>query len=157
MSRRDAAPAAVVLIRLLVGGVFLAEGIQKFLFPDELGIGRFVKIGIPWPAISAPFVGAVETLGGALILVGLWTRAAAAVLLIDISVAIITTKIPILLGHALGPFTPSRLPRYGFWAAVHEARVDLSMWLGCLFLCLVGAGRLSMDASLRRARLTPDG
>ncbi len=144
------APRAVILIRLLVGGVFLAEGIQKFLFPGELGVGRFGKIGIPRPEVMAPFVGAAEIVCGALLIVGLLTRAAAAVLLIDISVAIVSTKLPILLGHGFGPFSLPKLPRYGFWSMAHEARVDFSMWLGSLFLILVGAGGASLDAVLAR-------
>ncbi len=157
MSRllRTSAPRAVILIRLLVGGVFLAEGIQKFLFPGELGVGRFTKIGIPWPDVSAPFVGAAETICGALLIVGLLTRAAAAVLLIDISVAIVSTKVPILLGHGFGPFSLPKLSRYGFWSMAHEARVDFSMWLGSLFLIITGAGRVSLDALLtRRSRVS---
>jgi putative oxidoreductase len=149
------APRAVILIRLLVGGVFLAEGIQKFLFPGELGVGRFTKIGIPWPDVSAPFVGAAETICGALLIVGLLTRAAAVMLLIDISVAIVSTKVPILLGHGFGPFSLPKLPRYGFWSMAHEARVDFSMWLGSLFLIITGAGGLSLDALLtRRSRVS---
>lgn len=143
---RRPAPRAVILIRILVGGVFLAEGIQKFLFPAELGAGRFAKIGIPWPEFFGPFVGAVEIVCGGLVLLGLLTRAAAAVLLIDISVAIVSTKIPILLGHGFGPFSVPKLPRYGAWSFLHEARVDLSMWLGSLFLILVGPGDASLDA-----------
>jgi len=151
---RTSAPRAVILIRLLVGAVFLTEGIQKFLFPGELGVGRFAKIGIPWPDVSAPFVGAAETICGALLIVGLLTRAAAAVLLIDISVAIISTKVPILLGHGFGPFSLPKLPRYGFWSMAHEARVDFSMWLGSLFLVITGGGRLSLDVLLaRRSRV----
>jgi putative oxidoreductase len=146
------APHAVILVRLLVGGVFLAEGIQKFLFPEELGVGRFAKIGIPWPEVSAPFVGVAETVCGALVIAGLLTRVAAAVLLIDISVAILSTKIPILLGHGFGPFSLPKLPRYGFWSMLHEARVVFSMWLGSLFLIIVGAGKLSLDALLARTR-----
>jgi putative oxidoreductase len=149
------APRAVILIRLLVGAVFLTEGIQKFLFPGELGVGRFAKIGIPWPDVSAPFVGAAETICGALLIVGLLTRAAAAVLLIDISVAIVSTKFPILLGHGFGLFSLPKLPRYGFWSMAHEARVDFSMWLGSLFLIITGAGRVSLDALLtRRSRVS---
>ena len=71
------APAAVLLIRLLVGAVFVSEGIQKFLFPADLGVGRFTKIGIPSPEVLAPFVGVVEIVGGLLLLVGLLTRLAA--------------------------------------------------------------------------------
>ena len=87
------ASKAVVLIRVLVGWVFLSEGIQKFLFPDSLGVGRFVKIGIPWPQVMAPFVGVVEIVCGSLLLIGLVTRLATVPLLIDIAVAIYSTKI----------------------------------------------------------------
>lgn len=157
MSRllRTSAPRAVILIRLLVGAVFLTEGVQKFLFPGELGVGRFTKIGIPWPDVSGPFVGAAETICGALLIVGLLTRAAAAVLLIDISVAVVSTKVPILLGHGFGPFSLPKLPRYGFWSMAHDARVDFCMWLGSLFLIITGAGGHSLDALLaRRSRVS---
>jgi uncharacterized membrane protein YphA (DoxX/SURF4 family) len=93
------APAATILIRLLVGAVFLSEGIQKFLFADAQGAGRFAKIGIPAPQILGPFVGGVEIVCGALLIIGFLTRVAAIALIIDISVAILSTKIPILLGH----------------------------------------------------------
>ena len=144
------APAATVLVRLLVGSVFLSEGIQKFLFPAELAAGRFAKIGIPAPEIMGPFVGGCETICGALVIIGLLTRLAAIVLLIDISVAIVSTKIPILLGHGFLGFSLAQLPRYGFWSMMHEARTDFSMWLGSLFLLIVGAGRFSFDALFGR-------
>jgi len=123
------APGATILIRILVGSVFLSEGIQKFLFPDTLGVGRFAKIGIPVPATMAPFVGGVEIVFGTLILLGLLIRLSAIPLLINISVAIATTKMPLLLGK-------------GFWPAAHEARTDVSMPLGLLFgsSSLMGAG-----------------
>ena len=144
------APAATVLIRLLVGGVFLAEGIQKFLYPSEFAVGRFAKIGLPAPQITAPFVGACETICGALVILGLLTRLAALVLSIDICVAILSTKISVLLGHAIWGFSLPNLPRYGFWSLMHEARTDFSMWLGSLVLLVVGAGKLSIDAALAR-------
>src|SRR5271165_6770936 len=90
------APRATILVRLLVGGVFLSEGIQKFLFPSTLGVGRFVKIGIPVPQFFAPFVGVVEIVCGTLLIIGFITRLAAIPLLIDISVAIAMTKVPML-------------------------------------------------------------
>ena len=98
------APAATLLVRVLVGGVFLSEGIQKFLYPAALGVGRFAKIGIPWPEVMGPFVGAVEIVAGSLVLLGLLTRLAGLILLLNISVAIFSTKIPILLGHGFGLF-----------------------------------------------------
>src|ERR1039458_7457161 len=119
------APRATILIRLLVGAVFLSEGIQKFLFPAALGVGRFTKIGIPAPQFFAPFVGVVEIVCGTLLIVGLVTRLAAIPLMIDISVAIITTKIPMLSAA-------------GFWSMAHEARTDYCMLLGLVFLLLVG-------------------
>jgi len=146
------APAATILVRILVGSVFLSEGIQKFLYPTELAAGRFAKIGIPAPEILGPFVGACETIGGGLLILGLITRFAALVLLIDISVAIISTKIPIQLGRGYGRFALPNLPRYGFLSMMHEARTDFSMWLGLLFLLIVGAGKMSFDAILARSR-----
>jgi putative oxidoreductase len=128
----SSAPRATILVRLLVGWVFLSEGIQKFLFPEALGVGRFIKIGIPAPQFFAPFVGVVEIACGGLVIIGLLTRLAAIPLLIDISVAILTTKIPLLM-------------KSGFWAAAHEARTDICMCLGTLFLLIVGAGPWSGD------------
>jgi putative oxidoreductase len=128
---------AVILIRLMVGGVFLSEGIQKFLYADALGIGRFIKIGIPFPAITAPLVGIVEILFGGLILFGILTRLSTIPLVINISVAIFTTKIPMLMHE-------------GFWKATHETRVDASMLLGLIFLLIVGSGSWSID--YRRAK-----
>lgn len=136
------APRGTILIRLLVGAVFLSEGIQKFLFPHDLGVGRFAKIGIPAPELLAPFVGIVEIGAGAFLLLGFATRLAAIPLVIDMIVAILTTKVPILMGE-------------GFWAMAHEARTDWSMLLGSLFLLIVGAGAWSLDARLARAKATP--
>jgi|SRR5439155_10737243 len=143
------APAATFLVRILVGSVFLSEGIQKFLYPADLAAGRFAKIGIPAPEIMGPIVGACEVVCGALLIIGLLTRFAAVVLLIDISVAIVSTKIPVLLGHGFWGFSLPKLPHYGFWSMMHEARTDFSMWLGLLFLLIVGAGKKwSFDASV---------
>jgi putative oxidoreductase len=126
------APCAVILVRFLVGGVFLCEGIQKFLFPEALGVGRFTSIGIPAPGFTAPFVGVVEIVFGVLLLLGLLTRLAAIPLIIDIGVAIATTKIPLWISK-------------GFWPMAHEARTDYSMLLGGIFLLLVGGGPCSLD------------
>jgi len=142
------APRSVILVRLIVGAVFLSEGIQKFLFPGDLGVGRFIKIGIPAAQVMAPFVGVIEIVCGTLIILGLLTRLAAVPLIIDISVAILSTKIPILLGHGFWRFSLSKLPTYGFWSMAHEARVDYAMLLGSIFLLIVGAGAWSIDARL---------
>ena len=143
------APASTVLVRLLVGSVFLSEGIQKLLYPAELAAGRFTKIGILAPEVMGSFVGGCEIVCGTLLIIGLLTRLAAIVLLIDISVAILSTKIPILLGHGFWGFSLPKVPHYGFWSMMHEARTDFSMWLGLLFLLIVGAGRKwSLDATI---------
>jgi hypothetical protein len=80
------APPATILVRLLLGSVFLSEGIQKFLYPAELGTGRFAKIGLPHPEIMAPFAGTCEIVCGALVIVGLLTRSAALILLIEFEI-----------------------------------------------------------------------
>ena len=108
------APAATILIRIVVGGIFLTEGIQKFLYPGDLGAGRFAKIGIPVPDMMGPLVGGVEIVCGAFLIIGLLTRLVSILLLIDISVAIVSTKIPILLGYGFWGFSVTKLPRYGF-------------------------------------------
>ena len=146
------APAATALIRTLVGAVFLSEGIQKFLFATALGAGRFAKIGIPSPGIMGPFVGVVEIVAGSMVLLGFLTRPASLILLLNISVAILSTKIPILLGHGFWLFNLPELKGYGFWSMAHEARTDFCMWLGCLFLIIVGAGAWSADAYLARGK-----
>ena len=140
--RDRATPAAVILVRFIVGGVFLSEGVQKFLFPEALGVGRFTKIGLPAPHLLAPFVGFVEIGCGLLILLGLFTRLAAVPLIVDMLVAIATTKVPIFL-------------KSGFWSMAHEARTDYAMLLGLIFFLMVGAGPLSLDAHLRSGGSTP--
>jgi putative oxidoreductase len=150
------ASAATFLIRVVVGGIFLAEGILKFLYPTELGSGRFAHIGLPIPETLGPFVAGVETVCGALLVVGLVTRPAAFLLWINISVAILSTKIPVLLGYGFWGFTLEKLPRYGFLSMVHQARADLAMWFGTLFLLIVGAGALSFDAMISRGRPQSD-
>ncbi|HEY0969570.1 MAG TPA: DoxX family protein [Gemmatimonadales bacterium] len=150
--RAPNAPAATILIRLMVGGVFLAEGLQKFLYPAEVGAGRFARIGIPSPGLMGPLVGALETVCGLLVLLGLYTRIAVVPLIAIMVVAFVATKLPILLGSDLGPFQVRELPYYGFWGFAHESRTDLSMAMGSLFLLLVGPGRWSLDAWLSRRR-----
>src|SRR4030066_961840 len=127
--------SSIILIRLIVGTVFLSEGIQKFLFPDQLGVGKFIKIGIPSPEFFAPFVGTVEIVFGLLILIGFLTRIAAIPLIINISVAIISTKIPTLLNE-------------GFWKMAHEARTDWARLICSVVLLLSGAGKYSVDSYL---------
>jgi putative oxidoreductase len=141
-----------ILVRLLVGlVVFVPEGIQKLIMPDLLGAGRFAKIGIPYPEIMGPFVGTVETVCGALIILGLLTRLASIPLIIIMIVALVSTKLPILLGHDVGMFhLAADIKRTGFWSTMHESRADLTMLLGCLYLLIVGAGRWSIDATLAR-------
>jgi putative oxidoreductase len=129
---------SVILIRLMVGTVFVSEGIQKFLFAADVGAGRFAKIGIPSPEVVAPFVGVVEIACGTMLLLGLFTRLSVLPLIAVMGTAIATTKVPILL-------------KDGFWKMAHEARTDWSMLLGCIFLLIVGAGAWSLDA--RRASL----
>src|SRR5688572_22217827 len=131
------APGTIILIRIAVGLVFLSEGLQKFLFPDAIGAGRFAKIGLPSPEILGPFVGVVEIVCGTLVVLGLGTRVAVLPLIVIMVVAIASTKIPILIDK-------------GFWTMAHESRTDFAMLLGSVFLLIVGAGPYSIDAKLRK-------
>jgi putative oxidoreductase len=129
------APAATLLIRLIVGAVFLSEGIQKFLFPADVGAGRFEKIGFANPELVAQSVACFEIACGTLVLLGLATRLAAVPLIMIMLTALATTKLPIL-------------QQSGFWKMAHEARTDWSMLMGAVFLLIVGAGPISIDAKL---------
>ena len=145
-----AAPAATILVRFIVGPVFLSEGIQKFLYPDENGVGRFARIGIPSPEIMGPFVGVIEIICGTLLILGLLTRLASIPLIVTMLTAIVSTKIPILLGYEFLGFSLRKVSYYGFWGMAHEMRTDWAMLLGSIFLLIVGAGSISMDAMLSK-------
>ena len=140
------------------GGLFSGRNSEVGL-SGPAGAGRFAKIGIPYPELMGPFVGAVETICGALIILGLFTRLASIPLIVIMIVAIASTKLPILLGHDFWIFHVPKLSRYGFWSMMHEARTDFDMLLGSLYLLIVGAGTWSLDAMLARKmqRATPSG
>jgi putative oxidoreductase len=137
------APAATILIRLAVGGVFFASGLIKFLYANQ-GAGRFAKIGIPAPESMANFVGVVEIAAGFLVAVGLVTRLAAIPLVFNMLVAIVTSKLPLLFGP--GPEPVAAAPKSGLWAFAYQSRLDFTMLASCLFLLAVGAGAWSLDA-----------
>lgn len=150
--RAESAARWVVLIRTAVGVVFASEGIQKFLYASAQGSGRFAKIGIPAPEVMGPFVGVVEVVCGALVLLGLFTRLAAVPLIANMLVAIASTKVPILVGHGYWIFAHTFAPKVGFWSFLHESRTDLSMLMAATFLALAGAGDWSLDDALQRRR-----
>lgn len=150
------APGWSILVRLLVGlVVFFPEGIQKLAFPEILAAGRFANIGIPNPNLMGPFVGVIETICGALIILGLFTRLASIPLIVIMIVAIVSTKVPIFLGQDFWIFHLPKLPRYGFWSTMHEARDDFGMLLGSLYLLIEGGGAWSLDALLSQDRPRP--
>ena len=129
----------IILVRLIVGLVFLTEGIQKYLFPELLGTGRFMKIGFSDPAFWAYFTGAFEMFCGALILLGLLTRLAAIPLLIVMLVAFVTTKWPELMGK-------------GIWVMMHDYRTDFAMTLLLIFLLISGGGKWSVDSKMLKSQ-----
>lgn len=126
-----------ILIRLMVGAVFFSEGIQKFLFVDTLGAGRFEKIGLHSAEFLGSFVGTFEIICGILILIGLLTRLASIPLIIIMLVAIATTKSEVLAEK-------------GFWEMMHGSRTDWSMLLGSIFLLIKGGGYWSADKVLTK-------
>src|SRR3984957_2528627 len=134
-------PAAILWIRLMAGGVFFWEGILKFVYPNQ-GVGRFTKIGFPDPALLAHFVATMEIVGGLFLLFGLLTRVASLYFILQMIVAVLTTKIALYLGTSPLPLPPA-LPQVGFWAVLHEIRSDYAQIMTCLFCSLAGPGRLS--------------
>ena len=132
------AESGIILIRLAVGLIFLTQGVLKFTDP-KMGVIRFMRIGFPYPAFTAHFVGLFEIVCGFLVLIGLLTRLASIPLLIVICTAIATTKIPELLRS-----------EQGFWFMVSDARTDFAMLTSLIFLLIAGGGAFSLE---RRRRL----
>lgn len=126
-----------ILIRLIVGAVFLSEGIQKFLFPADRGAGRFEKIGLPSPEFLGSFVGAFEIICGLLLLIGLFSRLASIPLIVIMLVALAITKSEVYLEE-------------GFWELLHGSRTDWAMLLGSFFLLIEGSGGYSFDKMIIR-------
>ncbi len=144
-----------LLVRLMAGGVFLSEGIQKFIFPSQ-GFMRFKLLGFPWPAATASFIGTLEIVGGALLIAGLLTRFTTILFVFQMVVAILSTKISLFRGTYPLPLPPVP-PKIGFWAVMHEGRSDAAQLLTCLYLMVAGPGRWSLDALSRRAVLHAGG
>jgi putative oxidoreductase len=139
-------PASVILIRLMAGLVFFWEGLIKFVFVNQ-GVGRFTKLGIPFPEFSAHFVGYLEIFGGLLLVCGLFTRLICVPFIIEMIVAVLSTKISMYLGTyplALPPVPP----QIGGWAVLHEVRSEYAQMFCCAFLLLVGPGFYSLDRIL---------
>lgn len=129
---KDPSAIAAMMDRFPVGAIFVIEGILKFRSPAEFGVGRFARIGIVSPQFFAPFDGVFEIGCGTLLLVGLFTRLAVIPMIINMLVAIYTTKLPVLLQD-------------GFWKAAHAALLDYAVLLGLVSLLIVGAGPWSLD------------
>ena len=139
-------PAAVLAIRMMAGAVFLWEGILKFVYENQ-GIGRFTKLGMPFPEVTASFVGGLEIVGGLLLIVGLGTRLISVAFVIEMLVAMLSTKPRLFLGTS--PLPPPPVPPVaGIWAVLHEIRSEYAQLMTCAFLLAAGPGSWSLDALL---------
>ncbi len=144
------APRSTVLIRCMAGTVFLWEGILKFVYLNQ-GVGRFTKLGLPAPELTAHFVASLEIVGGLLLIAGLLTRVIAIPFVIEMLVAMLSTKIGLYLGTSPLPLPPAP-PQIGAWAVLHEIRSEYAQIMSVLFLFIAGPGPWSLDAMLARRR-----
>jgi putative oxidoreductase len=140
-------PQTILLLRLMAGGVFFWEGILKFVYANQ-GVGRFTKLGFPMPELTANFVATTEIVGGLFLLFGLFTRFTAFWFIVEMIIAILSTKISLYLGTSPLPLPPAP-PKIGIWAVLHEIRSDYAQLLTCAFLLIEGAGIRSLDAILK--------
>lgn len=139
-------PPATVAIRLMAGAVFLWEGILKFVYVNQ-GVGRFTKLGMPFPEATATFVGGLEIAGGLLLILGLATRPISIAFVVEMLVAMLSTKPRLYLGTSPLPLPPVP-PQIGIWPVLHEIRSEYAQLMSCVFLLVAGPGRWSLDASL---------
>jgi putative oxidoreductase len=137
-------PRSILILRLMAGGVFFWEGLLKFVYANQ-GVGRFTKLGIPFPQFTANFIGGLEIVGGVLLLTGLATRLIAIPFIAEMIVAILATKVSVFFGNSPLPLPPA-LPKVGFWAVLHEIRSDYAQILTTIFLLINGPGKWSLDA-----------
>src|SRR5205809_1113299 len=150
-------PASVLFLRLMAGGVFLWEGILKFVYVNQ-GVGRFTKLGMPMPETLAPAIAVLEIAGGLALIAGFLTRPFALLFIGEMIVAILSTKISMYLGTSPLPLPPVP-PQVGIWAVLHEVRSEYAQIMSSIFLLISGPGPWSLDASLlsgeeaKRARL----
>lgn len=143
-------PRSILFLRLMAGGVFLSEGIIKFLYPNQ-GVGRFTKLGLPFPHETAVFIAVLEIVGGLLLISGLATRLISIPFIVEMIVAVLSTKISLYLGTSPLPAPPA-LPKVGFWAVMHETRSDYAQIMTTAFLLINGPGQWSLDHLLLRHR-----
>ena len=141
-------PRSIVLLRLMAGGVFLWEGVLKFIYTNQ-GVGRFLKLGFPFPELTATFVGLLEITGGLLILAGALTRWIAVPFVLEMCTAMLTTKVALYFGTS--PLAlPATPPQVGIWAVLHEIRSEFAQLLTVAFLALNGPGEWSWDSLVKR-------
>jgi len=143
-------PRATLLVRLMAGGVFFSEGLLKFVYTNQ-GVGRFTKLGMPLPGVLAPAIALLEIVGGLLLVSGTGTRLISVPFIVEMVVAILSTKIGLYFGTSPLP-KPAAPPFSGWWAVLHESRSDYAQLLSCLFLFFSGPGPWSVDALFRRWR-----
>ena len=141
-------PKSTLLLRLMAGGVFFWEGLLKFVYANQ-GVGRFTKLGIPFPHLTATLIGGLEIGGGLLLLTGLTTRLIAIPFIAEMIVAILSTKISLYLGTSPLALPPVP-PQAGFWAVLHEVRSEYAQMMTVMFLLVNGPGEWSLDAILRK-------
>ena len=142
-------PKTIFLLRLMAGSVFFWEGILKFVYTNQ-GVGRFTKLGMPFPSELATFVALLEILGGLALVLGIYSRFFSLVFVMEMVVAIVTTKFALLNGTS--PLAPPPVPpQVGIWAFLHEVRTDYGLLTTCLFVVLEGPGRFSLDAHSRKS------
>ncbi|MBS1600264.1 MAG: DoxX family protein [Bacteroidetes bacterium] len=135
--------SSIMLIRLMAGSVFFWEGILKFVYTNQ-GVGRFTKLGFPFPETTAHIIATGEIIGGLFLMLGLFTRIVSLYFIIQMIVAVLSTKISLYFGTSPLPAPPAP-PKMGIWAVLHEIRSDYAQILTCCFLLVEGAGRRSLD------------
>ena len=127
---RDSAgiDAALLVLRLVLGGMILVHGLTKLPPPPTFIIGVLAKANLPEVLAYGVYIG--EIVAPILLIVGVWTRLAALAIVINMVVAVLLVDLPRLFS----------LNQYGGYALEVEAMFLFT----AVALALAGAGRYSV-------------
>lgn len=119
-----------LILRIALGGVLFAHGLQKFVLTGVDQVGMFFgSLGLPLPEVAATIVATLELVGGLALVLGILVRPVALLAAVELTVAIFTAHMGV-----------------GFFADAGGWELPALIAVSLVALALLGPGRLSVLA-----------